>query len=391
MAILVKACASLIGAAGYALHGFTFSTSAITPNFEGTETIREALDAVAEVTQTIYFIDRNNSIVFKRFSKDGDANLTITKDDYFTLESKTNKRLATIIHATELGDNVSVSTTESGSTQIVRDNPFWELREDIDDVLESALAAVGGLTINQFTCSWRGNYLLEPGDKIALTTKDDNTVTSYVINDVITYDGTLKEQTSWNYSAEEGKTDSNPTNLGEALKQTFARVDKANKQIDIVVSESQATSEAVAAIQLSLDGINTTVSSIEKLATDSVETLNEQVATLKTEVDAAITSEAVELAIKSELDKGVEKVVTSTGFTFDENGLTVSKSNSDMETSITEDGMVIYKNNDEVLVANNTGVIARNLHANTYLIIGTNSRFEDYDNNTRTGCFWIGS
>ena len=59
-----------------------------------------------------------------------------------------------------------------------------------------------------------------------------------------------------------------------------------------------------------------------------------------------------------------------------------------MKTQITEDGMTVYKNDSAVLTANNVGVNAVNLHATTYLIIGTNSRFEDYG--SRTGCFWIG-
>ena len=49
----------------------------------------------------------------------------------------------------------------------------------------------------------------------------------------------------------------------------------------------------------------------------------------------------------------------------------------------------IYKNDEAVLIANNTGVNAVNLHATTYLIIGTNSRFEDFGDK-RTGCFFIG-
>ncbi|MBQ8763148.1 MAG: hypothetical protein IJZ07_03505 [Clostridia bacterium] len=55
--------------------------------------------------------------------------------------------------------------------------------------------------------------------------------------------------------------------------------------------------------------------------------------------------------------------------------------------------MSVYKNEEEVLTANNEGVKAANLHATTYLIIGNYSRFEDYtnaDGEARTGCFWIG-
>jgi hypothetical protein len=50
-------------------------------NYEGIENLRAALDAVAEVTQTIYYIDRNNKLVFKRLSVNGEADLTITKNE----------------------------------------------------------------------------------------------------------------------------------------------------------------------------------------------------------------------------------------------------------------------------------------------------------------------
>ena len=56
--------------------------------------------------------------------------------------------------------------------------------------------------------------------------------------------------------------------------------------------------------------------------------------------------------------------------------------------------MSVYKNEEKVLIANNEGVKAANLHATTYLIIGNYSRFEDYtniDGEVRTGCFWIGN
>ena len=103
-----------------------------------------------------------------------------------------------------------------------------------------------------------------------------------------------------------------------------------------------------------------------------------------------MTSEQIAIAISTELAKGVDKVTTSTGFTFNNEGLTISKSDSEMSTNIDEDGMSIFKGSEEVLTADNTGVNAKNLHATTYLIIGKNSRFEDYNSN-RTGCFWIGS
>ena len=105
-----------------------------------------------------------------------------------------------------------------------------------------------------------------------------------------------------------------------------------------------------------------------------------------------MTSDDVKIEIQKEISKGANRVSTSTGFTFDDNGLRVSKSDSEMSTQITEDGMKVYRNNDVVLTANNQGVDAKNLHATTYLIIGGNSRMEDVvENNVkRTAVFWIG-
>ena len=362
-------------------------------NFEGTETIREALDAAAEATQCIYYLNASDELVFKRLDKDGEAALDITKSDYITLSSKTNRKLTHLVSATELGDNLEVSTTEIGSTQYIRDNPFWDLREDRATLLENALAAVGGLLINQFECSWRGNYLLEIGDKIGLTTKDNKVVYSYVLDDLVEYSGAYSQTTQWSYSENESESAATPTNVGDVIKQTFAKVDKVNKQIDIVVSESQANSEAIAAIGLNTQGISATVSEMKQNTTTQIDALGDEVATLTNKVAATMTPENVQILIENEMAGGMDKVTTRTGYTFDEMGLTISKTDSEMETQITEDGMTVAKNDETVLVADNQGVKAANLHATTYLIIGTNSRFEDYINNdgeARTGCFWIG-
>ena len=88
---------------------------------------------------------------------------------------------------------------------------------------------------------------------------------------------------------------------------------------------------------------------------------------------------------------------TGKDFILDDLGMTVEgqsdDSNVPIKTNISNNGMRVYANGDEKLTANDKGVVATDLHAKTYLIVGDNSRFEDYDNGTgikRTGCFWIG-
>lgn len=356
-------------------------------NFDGAENLREVLNDIAEATQTIYYAAADK-LVFKRLDIEGEPVLTIGKQDYITLNSKTNRRLTTIISATELGDNVSANTGSIGSTQIISDNALWELRDDIAELVNNALAAVANLTINQFNCNWRGNYLLEIGDKIALINKEDKQVISYMVNDTLTYSGAFRQVTSWEYEETETETDSTPTNLGEALKQTYAKVDKANKQVDILTSEVSANSSAISALQINTDSINASVMRIQEETSSAIESAIEEVAQLTNKVNAQMTAEEVKIEIQTELANGANKVITTTGYTLDENGLKVSKSNSEMSTEITNDGMAVSNNNSVVLKADNAGVNAKNLRATTYLIIGENSRLEDYGD--RTACFWVG-
>ena len=279
----------------------------------------------------------------------------------------------------------------TGTTQYVRDNPFWDLREDIGEIVENAIYSIGGLTINQFECEWRGDFSLEPCDKIALTTKDNDTVVSYILNDSLHYSGALEESTEWQYTDSE-ETESNPSNLGEALKQTHAKVDKANKQITLLASETTTNSSAISSLQIETNRINASVQSIEKTTNEAIDGVNNDIETLTKTVDAKMSAEDVTLEIKKEIANGISKVETTTGFKFDENGLTVSKTGSEMTTTIDENGMTIKRDDEEQLVADNEGVKAYDLHAKTYLIVGENSRFEDYekDGEARTGCFWIG-
>ncbi len=357
-------------------------------NFEGTETIRQALDDVAEATQTIYFVDWDWQLTFKRLDRDALPEITVDKTKYFSLTNKGERKLATICHATELGDNLS-HTEGEGITQFVRDNAFWELRDDEGALIGDAVAATAGTSMHQINLTWRGNWLLEIGDRFAMVTKDNDMISCYLLNDTVTYNGGYKQVTTWSFTEHTGETASNPITIGDALNKTIARVDKVNKQIELVVSETNGYSDRLSQIEMTTDSINTTVSRVEKSTDQQLAEMNNDITELTRQVEMSVTAEDVSIQISKEVSKGASSVTTTTGFVFDEDGLTISKTNSEMETLITEDGMTVSRSGSDVLVANNEGVRAQNLHATTYLIIGDNSRFEDYGYG-RTGCFWIG-
>lgn len=340
-------------------------------NFDGTETIRDALNAVAEATQTIYYINHDWELTFKRLDIAGEPVLTIDKSKYFTLSRKTPKYLGKIVSTTELEDNLFVDTmyAANGSTQYIRSNPFWETNTDIMKLMLAARDSVDGLIINQFDCSWRGNFLLEIGDKIAMISKDNETFTSYLLNDTITYDGGLREQSNWIYN-ESAEDEAKPATIADAIRATYTKVDRANKRIELVASQTS---------QMAIEN-DRIIASVSKI--------DEDLGKLSNKVETAVTAEEVLIQINQYVTEGnINKITTSTGFTFDEEGLTVSKSGNEMETTISEDGMVVKRQYEEMLVADHVGVTATNLHAKTYLIIGLHSHFQDYGSD-RTGCFW---
>ena len=249
-------------------------------NLDGTETIKSVFDSAAEATQTIYYIKSLGGmeiLVFRSLDFGGDAVLRITKADYMELTSKELHTLTAICSATELGDNVIAGDSENGETQYIRNNPFWELREDIADLVEEALAMVDGATIQPFTLKWRGNYLLESGDKIEIETKDGDFISSFVINDSMSYNGGLSQKTTVDFEASNSTSTNNPTTRGELLQQTTAKVDKANRQIELVAGEAKANTAEIATLQLNTESISASVKSVEDTTTKAISGVNSSI------------------------------------------------------------------------------------------------------------------
>ena len=76
--------------------------------------------------------------------------------------------------------------------------------------------------------------------------------------------------------------------------------------------------------------------------------------------------------------------------------MTIYETGKDIENKLNNEGMQVSRiSGDEsipILTADTDGVDALNLRSRQFLIIGDNSRFENYDNGTeanRTACFHI--
>ena len=179
----------------------------------------------------------------------------------------------------------------------------------------------------------------------------------------------------------------------QSESESYKASSKQEREIRRVVAD--ATQKIGSSFRVDFDQITASVATNQDISDlrndfENQNTENEKQFNQLTEaVNASMTSEAVNIAINSALSNGVNKVETETGYTFDSTGLHVTKSNNELETTITEDGMKVTESGNTVLLANSNGCYARNLEATTYLIIGKTSRFEDVDG--RTCCFWIGN
>lgn len=171
------------------------------------------------------------------------------------------------------------------------------------------------------------------------------------------------------------------------------KVDLANAQIDALIDHFFTFSSSNYKLEIKVDDITigsdaSVIEEIERL-NNSTSSIENDIEELQKSVELKMDENGVKLSIEQAINDGIKSVSTNTGYTFDDNGLIINKSNSEISTTITENGMAVKKNNKEVLTANANGVNAKDLKASTYLIIGENSRFEDYGTD-RTGCFWIG-
>lgn len=130
----------------------------------------------------------------------------------------------------------------------------------------------------------------------------------------------------------------------------------------------------------------------DKAQKDDVISLENEVETIQNNTEYAIKiSEDIQ-------SNGVSKVKTETGYTFDNDGLKIEKTNAKTKSKLNEAGLEIKdatgSSEESLLFAGydknigETIVKSKNMTVEKYLTIGTYSRIEDYEKGT--GVFWIG-
>ena len=186
-------------------------------------------------------------------------------------------------------------------------------------------------------------------------------------------------------------------NFGKSFAEIMGLIDDTRNEVDSTYSELRSeVSEQATSIRRDTEQIvmqaTKTVEQVEKNVNDSLGAVNKDIETIAKTVETKMTAEQVAITVQQEIAKGVDRVETSTGYVFDSEGLKINKAGSGISNTLDNTGMYVERDGVDILTANSEGVSAMDLHAKTYLKIGSEDgrcRFEDYGMN-RIGCFWTG-
>ena len=333
--------------------------------YDVSDTFRDVLDDIAEVAGgMIGFVGDELQVIYPT-----DTGEIIDEENLKTLKigKKYGPVNSVVLSRSPQEDNIyrqdADSIAQNGITEIrIENNLIMDTHRD--DFLEGICNALFGLSFELYELESFGIAYLNFGDIFALKTADGvEHKTIMLCDDLKITQGvseasrlTAPEATETDYKAA-SKTD-------KALNKTTLRVDKQAQEITALVTKTEN-------IESTVDGIGATVTHMAEVMMDS---------------------DSVDIKISTAVE-GINSVTTSTGYTFDEEGLKISKEGESMENRLDNTGMYVTRDGEEILGANHEGVTAINLASRQFLIVGDNARFENYDDGTgskRTACFYIG-
>lgn len=259
-----------------------------------------------------------------------------------------------------------------------------------DNTVDNILEAVQGFEIDSVkTGKVLGNPAIDGYDLITITDQD-KTFTTLATHELV-YTGTMIQQFD-NQISEKLKTE-NVTLNSEVTFQRWARTN-----IDSVTAQVEITTGKVATIDTT---VNNNYQELLGRFGDYVS--DADLITIENSITQLQTDTYTKVEVDTKLTDGSVTKVKSTSGTFDENGLTIEKTDAKTKGNFSESGVTVLDAtgsiDSELLFAgydndlNETIVRTKNINVTKYLTIGTNSRIEDYvdtEYNDCTGVFWIG-
>lgn len=267
--------------------------------------------------------------------------------------------------------------SEPVNTYVITANALLSQADAAKAVAQSLFEQLRQVSYTPCTLTVPATLQVRAGDILQVTTTQNQTLTMYVMRH------TLSGQRSRLECTGSQRRDS----IWAVNEKTYEALDGRMLELEMnqdgLRLENQDAAQKAAALQLQVDGISTQVSSLEGAA--------RQLTRLEQ------TAQALQLQVQTLEAEGVSRVKTQTGYTFDEEGLCVSRSDSQLTNTVSHQGMYVIRHKDTsaeavMLRADAQGVEAANVSVGNYLVVGSHARFEDYGDGLekRTACYHLG-
>ncbi len=350
--------------------------------YDNSYTARQYIGMIAEIAGCFAFIGRDGKLYFREIYQD-ETEISI---DYFT-EPRWGEEYQITKVVYENGTINHSFGDDSGNTLwISQDNLYVD-----EDVVQNIYNKMKDFTANSFT----GRTIIDPaidiGDKLIIDEKP------------VIYQGEMSF--NMRFIAEIGssiqiKNREETTTKKESQKVINRRVrndiNLIEGRIEQVVEETTENTSKISEHTQSINEIKNGVENVETLLEEETTTIKNRVETIENSTNYAITvTEEMQI-------NGVSKVRTETGYTFDKDGLTVSKEGAETKTILNELGLSVKDatgSEDENLLfagyneeTGETIVKSKNMTIEKMIKIGANTLIKDFEDELGlgTGVFWIG-
>lgn len=264
------------------------------------------------------------------------------------------------------------------------------------NAVQKLYAHLRGLTYTPMEAEVFADVLLlpwQPGQLVTVQTGQDS-VQSAVFSMELT--GNTARLKSWGEPNRDTPAARYSRDTVKILQQQMAKVNVDVELLSAELSRTEAefsqeqalVQEDISAVKVTCDGINAQVSRVESAVQTDLSLVQKSLESLKKQTELSVTAQGLELAISTALEQGTSRVVTSTGYTFDQAGLSIANGRSDIRNLLDHSGMQVTRGDQVLLRADSTGVAARDVTVDNYLVVGSHARLEDYQTG-RTACFWL--
>lgn len=261
------------------------------------------------------------------------------------------------------------------NTYIIENNPMLAAQDSttLVSVARTLYAQMQAITYTPGKVIIPSNGQIQAGDILTVTNALGKSFSFYVMKKVSNGHTDALECTG------SCRRDSSSAVNNAGYRALSGKVLNLRADVDGLKVESQDAAGRLASLQLDLEGIRSQVAGQET----GIQNAAQQVSVLTQRADS------LALELETVQTSGSQKVHTTAGYTFDDQGLHISRSDSQIENTLDHTGMYVRRMGEVILQANNQGVQATDVTVRNYLVMGNNARLEDYGSG-RTACFYIG-